>query len=542
MRMHPYRLLLIVAMLPAALASVRGRAAVLVDSGTPCATIVVGAQPSQQAREAATELQACLQRMSGARIPIVADAASARGARILVGRNASVEEARRLNIELPSGVTRDLDEEGYVVAVDDATVLLAGNETTPYQGTHYAVYDLLHQLGCRWYMPGSFGEVIPTVRTVRVSTQRKRTRPDFRVRNIWYKGWIAISERESAAYALWRRRNRMTSPEMSSEAFMPPASDNTTYRLLPREKYWADHPEYYALNEDGTRNPEMMCMTNPGALDAATETIAQWFHEHPDRLCFDFSPPDAPVLCNCVTCRKAMHGGFGGEGWGAVSDAYFDFVVRLADRAALRCPGKRIASMAYFNRCRPPLSATRKRDNLLMFLASIEQCVLHSYADPNCWSRRAYRAMQAHWGAICGGLLYYEYDPHDWSSLQRPAWRSQGIADDLRLLKANGGWGFDDEGQMAWLSTGLNYYVRARLGWDLREDPQALVKDFAERFFGPAAKPFLRYYESIEQAQAQAKLHRPGNADFWGELNRPALHFLQVWPPSLLEQCAALLD
>ncbi|OHB53030.1 MAG: hypothetical protein A2Y07_06425 [Planctomycetes bacterium GWF2_50_10] len=68
--------------------------------------------------------------------------------------------------------------------------MLAGNETEPYHGTYFAVYDFLEELGCRWYFPGEFGEVLPNLLTLEIKHCRRVVHPEFRVRNIWYSGVI----------------------------------------------------------------------------------------------------------------------------------------------------------------------------------------------------------------------------------------------------------------------------------------------------------------------------------------------------------------
>src|SRR2546421_7646648 len=35
----------------------------------------------------------------------------------------------------------------------------------------YAIYTVLHQLGCRWYFPSPLGEVLPLARTLAVKEQ-----------------------------------------------------------------------------------------------------------------------------------------------------------------------------------------------------------------------------------------------------------------------------------------------------------------------------------------------------------------------------------
>ena len=477
----------------------------LVRDGKPVAQIVTGQGASNQAQGAALELQTYLKRITGAELPVVETSTTGQAA-ILVGQAAAKAAAEQLGLPLPTGLTPTFDDEGYVVATRGDALILAGNETEPYQGTWYAVSDFLETLGCRWYFPGDFGEVVPNVATLSVPELRKTVKPDLRVRDTWYSGHLAASGQQQQEFAQWKRRNRMSQTTLWMHCADPAAKylqnpvDDSTYRLLPKEKYFAEHPEFYAMNPGGTRNDRFLCMSNPGALQAATDTVMEYFRANPDHHTFAFSPPDAPVLCNCPDCVRAMHGGYKGEGNGDVSDAYFGFVFRLADEVAKRDPTKWITTMAYYNRCRPPEGIEGKRKNLLIQLASIQQCTVHSYADKDCPSRQEYAAMLKRWGELSAGQVFYEYAPHDWSHSQRPHWRSQGIAEDLRLLKSVGGWGFSNEGQMAWLSTGFDYFVRMQLAWDLKQDPEVMLRDACTRFFGPAAEPMWTYYAAIEKA------------------------------------------
>lgn len=508
----------------------------LVREGRPLAEIVVGDQPSPAAEGAAAELQSLLKRISGAELPIVARPAGEGRVAVIIGQAAA--QAFAPEVRVPSGLSSDFSDEGYVVATGPGRLVLAGNETEPYEGTWYAVYDLLGSLGCRWYFPGTFGEVLPALSTVSIPAQRRLVKPDLRVRDTWYSGHLAVTPEQQAEFAAWKRRNRMTRTGVwghcadPNSRFLQNPVDDSTYRLLPKEKYWDTHPEYYALLPGGQRNERFLCMSNPGALQAAADTVCEYFATYPDNHTFAFSPPDEPVLCHCPDCARAMNQGFDGEGWGDVSDPYFRFVFALADKVRERYPDRWITSMAYYNRCRPPQGVTGKHPNVLIQLASIQQCSLHSYQQGGCWTRRQFGEMLRQWADLTAGQVFYEYDPHDWTHLQRPTWGSQREAEDLRLLKRLGGWGFSDEGQMAWMSTGLNYYVRARLAWDVQQDPESMISDFCQRFFGSAARPMQRYYTAIESAIRTTRAHSggfPGRDDWQVILPRPLLDQCQRW-------------
>lgn len=517
---------------------------VLVDKGKPQACIVIGTAPSAAARKAADELQMFIKRITGVQLPLVSDADSADSIKIFVGQSAAKKTADEMGIKIPSDLTYQFNDEGYVIAANSKQLILAGNETEPYMGTYYAVYDFLASLGCRWYMPGEFGEVLPKLDTIKARQGIRIVRPDMRVRDVWYSGHLAVTNQQQIEFADWKRRNRLVRSGFWLNCMTPEAiylqnpADDSTKRLLPRDKYFTTHPEYYSLNPDGTRSPDFLCVSNPDAIQAAADTIMQFFKDNPNAYSFGFSPPDAPVLCNCENCKKAVHDGFGGEGFGDVSDPYFQMVFKTADIVRKVYPERWIISMAYYNRCRPPEEVEGKHPNVLMQYAFIQQCSIHSYENQDCWTRSQFGSMLTRWGELTNGLIAYDYDPHDWNHSQRPAWRSKGLAEDMRFASRIGGWGYSDEGQMAWMVTGLNYYVRARLAWNLGEDTTAMEADFFQKFFGPASKPMQSFYTSIENSLENSKNHYMN--PFSGE--GPKLDdFISAVTPGTIRECSTNL-
>ena len=179
---------------------------VIVQDGQPRATIVVAkdaAEPIQKKlRTAAEELQTYVQKMSGAKLPIVDDSQNPAGALILVGRSRLSDS---LGVAIPAGVTPARRDEGFVIVCRGDRLLLAGNNDGPYHGTEYAVYDFLRSLGVRWFMPGEFGEVVPQQKTIRVAEQRVLAKPDFAMRNWWLHALPDLAAQE----ARWKLRNKM---------------------------------------------------------------------------------------------------------------------------------------------------------------------------------------------------------------------------------------------------------------------------------------------------------------------------------------------
>src|SRR5437868_12106293 len=153
---------------------------VLMNEGRAVATIVTAAKPSENAHAAALELQTYLKKISGAELPIQTDEAAPAGRLILVGPSRLTD-----GVTIPEGLTPQMREEGFLVQCRGDRLVLAGNDAGPYYGTRYAVVELIHRLGVRWFMPGEFGEVVPRTRTVSLEEMELRQQPDFPMRNYW---------------------------------------------------------------------------------------------------------------------------------------------------------------------------------------------------------------------------------------------------------------------------------------------------------------------------------------------------------------------
>src|SRR3990172_7402809 len=125
---------------------------VLADDGSSDYRIVVSQAASPSERHAAVELQTFLERITGARLPIVTDSEPPSDYEVLVGDSARVS-ATGVAIDFA-----DLGDEGYVIRTAGARLIVAGGRQ---RGTLYGVYGLLEDhLGCRWFTPTV--ESIPT--------------------------------------------------------------------------------------------------------------------------------------------------------------------------------------------------------------------------------------------------------------------------------------------------------------------------------------------------------------------------------------------
>ena len=128
-------------------------------------------------RESVKDLAAILERISAAKVEIVAGPPAATESRlpILIGELASEKYGKPAK-PYPY-------QQGLRIVVGAKGIGLIGESDL---ATSYAIYTLLDQLGCRWYMPSPMGEVLPALKIVTVREQDLSTGPDTVYRGIWY--------------------------------------------------------------------------------------------------------------------------------------------------------------------------------------------------------------------------------------------------------------------------------------------------------------------------------------------------------------------
>src|SRR5262245_29574384 len=229
---------------------------------------------------AARDLQRYVEKISGAKLPIISDEKDPGGALVLVGKSALTGP---FDGKIPAGLTPARAEGGLLILCQGNRLVLAGNDEEIYHGTEYAVAELLHRLGVRWFMPGDYGDWTPKMPTIEIADMEVRQKPDFKMRNWWgpspKENWLAEYR--------WKIRNKMN-PVLH---FVTIPGDSSARNLLPKELLKTE-PALFGQKLDGQPDEGMPNLSNPKTVARAAQTIKEHFKKNPKQNSYGFAPDD----------------------------------------------------------------------------------------------------------------------------------------------------------------------------------------------------------------------------------------------------------
>ncbi len=504
----------------------------LVENGVPRAEIVIAKEPTRSARIGATELQTYIEAISGARLEIVNEPTKQIPNSIYVGESeasraagVTVDQLPRDAFRIVSGpnwlalVGNDLDfqpREPWARSRNDwernrqaAWEELAGHPwncaigTSLYRkynkqldiwaydhrGSLNAVYAFLRDLGVRWYMPGELGEILPEKASIAVPEVDRTVKPEHEVRSI-SRPLLSSQEVEDA---LWYLR----------------IGANSQYGVLhhgqrhltehPGQR--AAHPEYYTQMANGKRDTQSKtanaCLSSEGFFNEMV-AFARLNFDHYDAPVISVMPHDGFNHCQCDRCRPQMTVDRGPSG--ISSDYVWNFVVRVANELAKTHPDRKVFCGAYSTYRLPPLTIDKFPDNVWVQITNGRP--IREMDDE---FHRETTALRSQWLAKSNNPLSVtlNYTPLTNRGAFRPQYwphvAARGIRDSHEDV-----WRED-----VWLSSGkgglhhpgmahLNPYIISRFWWDADQDVDALLAEYYEQFYGPAAAPMKAFIEYCE--------------------------------------------
>lgn len=432
---------------------------VIVRKGQPLASIVLDAEASDSEKTAAEDLQWHIARMSGATLPITNTTAGVEGVPIFLGTAATKAEQDAL--------AEYSDDPGALrIHVLPKAVYLLGKAD---DGTFYAVYTLLHQLGVRWLIPQEIGLDLPDMETVSLEQQTFMDAPKYRGRILQ-----AIGDRE------WARRNRLGGMSAGGHGLGPRFDRKTEPELFYVENGRTTHQARVSLPEVQRR------------------VIEHWrerLKANPDMKYLNIGPNDGQ--------------GFGHDPWDAddfdpifgktaTTDRYIKFFNLILDDIQKDYPDVGIAFYAYTLEMRPPVRET-PNPKILPMLAAIGLDRFHSIDNPLSWEKKYLRTVIEGWQAAGVNMMFRGY-LFNLADQGLPFSMIDIVRDEWPYYYEKGFIAMRVECICNWAYHAPALYLATQLYWDPEQDSDAILEEWFDRMYGPAAEDMKEHFNIIENA------------------------------------------
>ncbi len=445
----------------------------LVAEGTPQAAVVLAAAPDSIEIRAAAELVEHIHLISGAELPVVRAQAPAGMLPIRLGRAAGVH-AERLVRE------RSDNPSAFALIVDTDEVHIRGVSA---EGTRIGVYELLEQLGVRFYLPGDLGRVVPEGDTIHLPTQTTVQVPSMDYRRLQH---ISVCE--------WRHRVRLGGTSRSTGAHgIPPFRGN--------QDMFEQHPECFA-RIDGERRFRQICASNP---DAVALTVA-WIREHHaptnEKIYLGMGPNDGGGYCECEGCADLDGGVFDPVyGTTSVTGRYIWFFNEVLDHLEDDYPNLHLVWYVYARHMMPPPPELKPNPRIVGVFAPITLDRIRGMDNPMSPDRYILRWVIDAWSELDPNELYYRGYYNNLACPQFPISQVDRIRHETPVFREKGINVMRVEViQQSWASNAISLYLATRLMWDVDTDVDALLAEFYRKFYGPAAGPMGAYHEALDAA------------------------------------------
>ena len=493
------------------LTSSTGRAVeVAADHFRQAAVYVPGTDPDLQA--AAQDLVDYTRQMTGADLTItpVKDAAT-----IPNDRRAFVLDSLAVakGLQVPK---TEYGLDGMAYDTSGKLVRLAGE--TP-QSTAFAVADFLERQGVRWYTPGPYGDVVPKRKTLDLPDAPVVQTPSMLSRNPWYDGGAGGANAEDwKQFRDWARRNKAIGGVTVGHGHM---WDSVLSANGGRKKLFAEHPGRFG-QVDGKRVPEQLCMTNPETVQLFVDFYKKQLKGKPSdtRQIFSICPDDGMIFCTCENCRKfILQRDPIMPNIPDASDLVMHFCNQVIEKLNADYPHVKVCTYIYANFQIGP-QKVKVNPHVIAMFAPLSFDRYHYTGDPRSPARMLLAEAVAKFSKQAGPFGWYDYS-FLCPDAMMPFTRLHMVSHDLPYLYEKGLRFWTIETARNWPNYMPDYYLTAKLTWDVQLNQKKLLDEFYASYFGPAGPSMRAYIDELMAAYSGLRFSA-GNKEFMGSVFTPA--------------------
>lgn len=297
-------------------------------------------------------------------------------------------------------------EDEYEIKVMNGRLFIIGGK----RGIIYGVYTFLEKYcGVRFFTE-DIEKIIDADKIVIPNNIYDRYCPPFEYRDLCF--WNAFS----TEFSVKRKINGLFVRDIPESwgggigwAGGPSGLVHTFMGLVPYEEYFSEHPEYYALSEDGKREPLGLCLSEEGTYLAALKTAKDRLKKSNTSDILSISINDGGmVYCNCPRCKRIK------EIEGGETGLLLRFVNRMAEELKPEFPDVKVETLIYGNINEVPKITVPRDDVIIRICGALVRS--HSYSDYGVsknYSKegqviRACKRIEE-WSKVAKKIYYWDY-------------------------------------------------------------------------------------------------------------------------------------
>ena len=452
-------------------------------------------------RDSAKDLAHYLEKMSGASIEIV---------------EGLPEKERRVPIFIGPEAQKVFGPVGKSMAGKFGFRMVAGKKGVGLYGeseygTSYAIYELLHRLGCRWYMPSELGECIPNLPRLEVSEMDESLAPATE--------WRRMEGRTTDGD--FRRRNRIGGNYV--------AATHALEGYITKKQRDA-HPEW-CLHVNGKPHPRYLRWTRQDVADAIADNIIQRLDKSYTPS-VSLSPGDYVVASDDPEEMKHDPNPRVWEPaanqW-SVTDRLILLVNRVAERVGKKYPDVLFGLLAYVNYSMPPANH-KVHPNVVPVIAPIDFNRHHPMTWENHPNETWLLDMVQGWGKVAPRIGYYAYGMN-LAELSAPNPFITKWGTNIPILMRSNCTYWMPETMGGWDSMMPGFYLSTRLTFYPEEKPAEILDEMWTRFYGAASEPMGKYWHRMDRAWIEGR-----------EYSGCAFGYLRMFTPEVMTEARALID
>lgn len=474
----------------------------IAEDGKTDWAIVTEENPDECIFTAVDELQTYLNKICGAEFEHITES------NLPEGKNAIVLGETQLENGILSIDRDNMKVDGFKLYSNGDYLFIAGKDS---RGTLYGAYTFLEEyLGVRWFTPTL--EVVPESDDIVIDAAINRTvEPSFEVRRNDCAGTNnAHRARTKMNVSFWQE-----APEYGG-ALTYVLWDVTLDVLVP-DSLFAEHPEYFAMNPDGTRTTDHVCLSHPDVLPIAVANARQAILDCPrDSKFIHIGQKDNSNYCHCETC-EALY-----EKHGSICAPTLIFTNNFADALDDEFPDFTFTFYAYGETDRPPTDETLVcNPNVAPVLCGIHRaCRSHPITEcgaidgnetlMNLYGENEPMVAQDHanWVKFADKTYIYDYTINFLNCLQFFS-NFETMQSTMKYMHDIGITGYIyncGDGHSAAFNE-LRNYLLCKLQWDVNADVVYHMMDFMNAYYGEDAAPYIKEIIDIQTAQIKATAH-----------------------------------